>query len=54
MKKILENLSPNINYEYQLRELMLLFKWNSITIARTKREYLNHIGTEWKKEKKYM
>ena len=54
MEKILKNLSPNINYEYQLRELMLLFKWNSITIARTKREYLNHIGTEWKKEKKYM
>ena len=54
MKEILKHLSPNLNYEYQLRELMLLFNYKSITISKERREYLEHIGSKWKEDNKFL
>jgi len=54
LKQIEHLLSPNINYEYQLRELALLFNKTGYTLANLNNIYLLHIGKQYKEEKKYL
>ena len=54
LKQIINFLSPNINYEYQLRELALLFNKVGYTLANPNNIYLLHIGKKYKEERKYL
>jgi hypothetical protein len=54
LKQIEKLLSPNINYEYQLRELALLFNKVGYTLANPNNIYLLHIGKNYKEERKYL
>lgn len=54
LKKIIDQFSENLNYEYQLRELALLDNKYGYTLANSKRKFLNHIGKKYKKDKKYL
>jgi len=53
LKQIKNLLSPNINHEYQLRELALLFNKIGYTLANPN-TYLLHIGKKYKEERKYL
>lgn len=54
LKQIEKLLSPNINYEYQLRELALLFNKTGYTLANPNNIYLLHIGKNYKEERQYL
>ena len=54
LKKIINMLSPNINYEYQLRELALLFNKIGYTMSNPNNTYLLHIGKKYKGDHDYI